>query len=147
MLESFSFRKCGVDHVLHVFSSTVSYNANCTNCLNTADVKLMALSFDATWGCGASASFFAYCNKKDGVAAAKCSLVSPFPACTYCFISGRCSTDLLDFGIGEPCVVVKPLECKRGIASKLNGQLEFTVVIEKASDADQRQYELEKQVG
>ena len=43
-------------------------------------------------------------------------------------------------------MVVKPLECKRGIASKLNGQLEFTVVIENASDADQRQYELEKQV-
>ena len=43
-------------------------------------------------------------------------------------------------------MVVKPLECKRGVASKLNGQLEFTVVIEKASDADHRQYELEKQV-
>ncbi|KAL5259389.1 hypothetical protein ACHWQZ_G009739 [Mnemiopsis leidyi] len=58
---------------------------------------------------------------------------------------GRCSTDLFEFGIGEKCVVVKPLECKRGIASKLNGQLEFTVVIENASDTDQRQFELKKQ--
>ena len=41
---------------------------------------------------------------------------------------------------------MKPLECKRGIASKLNGQLEFTVVIENASDTDQRQFELKKQV-
>ena len=61
-------------------------------------------------------------------------------------VSGRCSTPLFEFGIGETCVVVKPLECKRGIASKLNGQLEFTVVLENASDADQRQHELEKQV-
>ena len=53
---------------------------------------------------------------------------------------------MFEFGVCEPCVVVKPLECKRGVASKLNGQLEFTVVIEKASDADHRQYELEKQV-
>ena len=68
------------------------------------------------------------------------------PTTSKTICSGRCSTELFEFGVSGSCVVVKPLECKRGIASKLNGQLEFTVDIENASDADQRQYELQKQV-
>eukprot|EP00116_Pleurobrachia_bachei_P019057 sb/3479319/ len=54
------------------------------------------------------------------------SLIIPY------IITGRCSTYLHDFKVAEAYVVVKPLECKRGIASKLNGQLEFTIELQKS---------------